>query len=279
MSTWIIILIIIIIVLYVRLKTSNDDTKTYSTINRPSVGYEMNNQYCDNEDYRELEQLRDNGYQLVRIKGTSFRNLKKSDVGKFEGKAVAEKNNIYDEFAIAIYNDKGKHVGYAPEGNWVLHDYITKNGGSVKVIGYIKYDNYYWGDAYIEFDVEKWAESLPIEERVYAKANLKGYNFNIYNKINLRKCRFEGVAKSEKGSKFPIAIYVGDEKLGYIQDYMYLYYTLDYKHNGIVNIWGYIYKQDSNWRAKVYIPVLCGERKIANAKLKFEEELAKMNIK
>ena len=99
-----------------------------------------------------LQDISSHGYKRVRIKGTSFKNLKLSDIGTFEGVAVAEYNNEYDDYAIAIYDNKNKHIGYAPANNVLLHDYITRKGGRVPLYGYINGNGeYYWGEACIEY--------------------------------------------------------------------------------------------------------------------------------
>lgn len=77
-------------------------------------------------------------YQMV---GMYYRGLKKSDMGKFEGCAKAKKYNLHDSFAVAIYNNVGKHVGYLPAGNKYIHELILENNGSLPAYGYISCDN------------------------------------------------------------------------------------------------------------------------------------------
>ena len=209
------------------------------------------------------------GYERVRISGTSFRGLSKKDVGTFKGKAVAEKNNKYDDYAIAIYTGSNKHVGYAPAGDSILHSYILKKGGSVEAVGYINGNaECYWGEAYIEFNETEWAESLPDEEKVYVRPNLRKHYAEILD-MSVPLGKFEGVAKIIEGRFFPIAIYNNQGvHIGVLKEEMNLYYTLKLKENGEVKVWGIV----NSSGLYVYIPVLCGAKKIANAKEKFDLE-------
>ena len=63
-------------------------------------------------------------------------------MGKFEGYAKAEMNNIHDRYAVAIYTNSGKHVGYLSKGNKSIHNLIIENGGSLSAYGYISCDVY-----------------------------------------------------------------------------------------------------------------------------------------
>lgn len=81
-----------------------------------------------------------NGYTKFEMVGMYYRNLKKSDMGKFEGYAKAENNNIHDSYAVSIYTDSGKHVGYLPKGNKSVHRNIIDNGGMLIAYGYISCD-------------------------------------------------------------------------------------------------------------------------------------------
>lgn len=213
-----------------------------------------------------FEELEGNGYIKVRIKGTSFRNLKFSDIGVFKGKAIAEKNNRYDDYAIAIYNSNNKHIGYAPANNVFLHEYITMKGGCVDAYGYINGDGEeFWGDVYIEFDEVEYSKKLPIEAKTYATPNLKMWDIDELE-LPVKKGIFEGKAKTAEGRNFPIEIYdKNNEKIGTVIGNMHLYYTLEIKNGGETEAWGMIKKD----YAFVYIPVMCGQRKIARAKEEF----------
>lgn len=81
-----------------------------------------------------------NGYTKYEMVGMYYRNLKRSDMGKFEGYAKADTNNNYDSHAVAVYNNSGKHLGFIPKGNKYLYDLILNNGASLPAYGYISCD-------------------------------------------------------------------------------------------------------------------------------------------
>lgn len=82
------------------------------------------------------------GFTKYQVVGMYYRKLKKSDMGEFEGYAKAEKYNTHDSFAVAIYNNQGKHVGYLPAGNKYIHELILDNNGTLPAYGYISSDSY-----------------------------------------------------------------------------------------------------------------------------------------
>lgn len=93
------------------------------------------------------------GYTKYEMVGMYYRNLNRSDMGKFEGYAKAEKNNIHDPYSVSIYTYSGKHVGYLPKGNKSIHQLILDNNGSLPAYGYIssdKYGNDYTGEVSIK---------------------------------------------------------------------------------------------------------------------------------
>lgn len=81
------------------------------------------------------------GYSKFEMVGMYYRKLGRSDIGKFEGYVKSELNNIHDKYAVAIYNNNGKHIGYLPSGNKNIHDLILNNGGSLLAYGYISCDS------------------------------------------------------------------------------------------------------------------------------------------
>lgn len=101
------------------------------------------NQYNDNyytRGYSNIWLEKRKGYEKFSIVGMYYRNLKPSNMGKFEGYAKAEKRNLHDPYAVAIYTDYGKHVGYLPSGNKAIHQLILDNDGSLLAYGYISCD-------------------------------------------------------------------------------------------------------------------------------------------
>lgn len=59
------------------------------------------------------------------ISGMNFRKLKKNNVGYFKGYVIIEKNK-HDPYAIAIYTNKGVHIGYLPGGSEKRFNTINK---------------------------------------------------------------------------------------------------------------------------------------------------------
>lgn len=110
-----------------------------------------NNYYTSGYNNIWLEKRK--GFTKYQMVGMYYRKLKKSDIGKFEGYAKAEKYNAHDPFAVSIYNNMGKHLGYLPSGNKYIHGLILENNQSLPVYGYIscdKYVNNYIGEVAIK---------------------------------------------------------------------------------------------------------------------------------
>lgn len=212
------------------------------------------------------------GFKNFQLKGIAYRNLPQSEIRDFYGTAVAEENNPYDEFAVAIYNDKGYHVGYAPGGYYSLHEYIRKQGGKVRAFGYIWEDEEgsLIGRVNIEFNPNHFHDDTPEEERIYETPNLKKYGMVITEKAVQGK--FFGYAKAV--SPFNFSIYDNNSNLiGTVSDEEYLYNTVKIFDGGKVECWGIVGKVEDEYAYHyVYIPGRCGKKKIANAKKKFEDE-------
>jgi hypothetical protein len=95
-----------------------------------------------------------NGYAKYPIAGLHYRELPISIVGKFSGYAIAEKNNEFDKYAVAIYNASGVHLGFIPAKNMIQHRFIIEKGGRVHAYGYIgcNSDRSLYGEICIEFN-------------------------------------------------------------------------------------------------------------------------------
>ena len=118
---------------------------------------------CDNEIYTDeyyydtyiktISLYKRKDYESRSIVGMTYRYLSMSDLGKFNGFAQAEDDNEFDDFAAAIYNDRGKHLGYIPRDDEEMHEYITDNFGSVNAYGYVAYSENegYYGEVCIEY--------------------------------------------------------------------------------------------------------------------------------
>lgn len=75
------------------------------------------------------------GIQSFDMVGMYYRNLSINEKGKFNGYAICD-GNPHDKYAVAIYNDKGTHLGYIPQHNKRMHDSIVEwNAGKIFVWG------------------------------------------------------------------------------------------------------------------------------------------------
>lgn len=94
------------------------------------------------------------GYNKFPIAGVYFRNLPITMIGKFNGYAISQNDNEYDEYAIAIYDDKATHLGFLPRGISSLHSYILNEGAMVHAYGYIGChdDGEMYGEVCVETD-------------------------------------------------------------------------------------------------------------------------------
>lgn len=82
--------------------------------------------------YDERLERPDTEYGYYELVGMQYRHLKREDFGCHKGTAVAERNNPYDKFAVAVKSDSGKIVGYVPRGsNYEIWKAISEQGGEV----------------------------------------------------------------------------------------------------------------------------------------------------
>ena len=77
------------------------------------------------------------GYTRFELTGLSY-HLTKDNYGKFNGYAIAETDNKFDNYAVAIYADGEHKIGYIPKHNINLHSYIQQEGGKVHAYGYVQ---------------------------------------------------------------------------------------------------------------------------------------------
>lgn len=72
------------------------------------------------------------GFSNFRLRGAQYQDLSDEDLGDFAGIAVAQNDNIYDEYAVLVLKYMGKgvyrKVGFVPRGNSELHRYIEQEG-------------------------------------------------------------------------------------------------------------------------------------------------------
>jgi hypothetical protein len=101
------------------------------------------------------------GYYRHDMVGMYYRGITPENFGVYEGYAIAQKNNQYDPYAIAIYRSwDNKHVGYLPAGNAELHRILTYRGGKANAIFRIQGSRKRcYGDVYIEEKYRKFGIS------------------------------------------------------------------------------------------------------------------------
>ena len=109
------------------------------------------------KSYFQISKSVDEQYEKFSIHGISFCNIKISDIGDFEGYAKAELDNKYDKYAVSIFRDDGKRLGYAPGGSATLHSFIVDHGGKVYAYGdvYQAEEGYFYGMVNINFNSSK----------------------------------------------------------------------------------------------------------------------------
>lgn len=115
------------------------------------------------------------GYTHRPIVGTFYRpDITIFDTGWFNGYAKIEPDNQYDHFAVAIYRDDHKHLGYIPKDDLGMFHYIHDKGGYVHAYGVLSYDC--WND--------KWFGLVAIEndapQIMYRNALFENKNITFY---------------------------------------------------------------------------------------------------
>lgn len=106
------------------------------------TNYNSSNNTYYTSGYNNIWLEKRKGYNKFTMVGMYYRNLKFSDMGKFEGYAIAERNNMYDTYAVAIYTNSGKHLGYLPSGNKTIHQLIIDSGKPLPAYGYVSCNSY-----------------------------------------------------------------------------------------------------------------------------------------
>lgn len=81
------------------------------------------------------------GYESYSFVGTQYReDVSVEDVGWFNGFAFCEATNQYDKYAIAIFREDGKQLGYLPKGEIELWQYLFDRGCIVHAYGALSYN-------------------------------------------------------------------------------------------------------------------------------------------
>jgi len=138
MTTFLIIILIIIFSGFLLVKFQNTNKPLKSDI-KTSTKRTVNKRI--NQDATELYKKRE--IKWFELKGMFYSKLDpKSDIGYFVGYAQCEKNS-HDKYAVAIYNQNNKLVGYTPKNNKRLSDSLNAwHNGKVLSWGFISHDDY-----------------------------------------------------------------------------------------------------------------------------------------
>lgn len=275
---FIIFIILILYIIYKLIRYLNKNVDDSARDNNITYQVSLDNRESSEEDdyylnyeSKENAYIADEGYSNFELKGVYYRHLPASEIRNFKGCAVAEDNNQYDQYAVAIYNENMVHVGYAPGGYYSLHEFIKKQGGKVPAYGSIWKDNgRTFGRVNILFNPNHFYDDVPEEERFYKKPNLKSYQF--YSNETAIKGKFSGYAVL--GDKFNFDIFNDDNiKIGEVFDEEYLYNTINKFDGGKVPVWGEIYDHKKEYTNNlVYIPGRCGKKKIEKSKNEFFQD-------
>lgn len=160
---WIIIAIIVIVITVIVITVSIvNGTSSSQTSNIPNENY-----YTSGYNNIGLEKRK--GFTKYQMVGMYYRKLNKADMGKFEGYAKADKYNAHDPFAVSIFNNMGKHVGYLPAGNKYIYKLLLENNQSLPVYGYIscdKYGNNYIGEVAIKTNTALNTDNLFYDQSI-----------------------------------------------------------------------------------------------------------------
>lgn len=119
-------------------KANSYSDSGYNSHERP-IDDGVVDEYYDDTYIKTISLYKRKRYESRPLVGMKYRHLSMSDLGKFNGFAQAEDDNEFDDFAVAIYSNRGKHLGYIPRDDEEMHEYLTDNFGSVNAYGYVAY--------------------------------------------------------------------------------------------------------------------------------------------
>jgi len=121
------------------------------------------------------------------IKGTHFqKNVNSNDSGPFVGYVTTE-NNKHDKYAVAIYNNENKKIGFVPKGNYRLNESLKQwHNGKILAWGNLTWDDYHndwnWYDCIVKIPIGLKTEELESIKRIF---ELRNNNGNILKKENV----------------------------------------------------------------------------------------------
>lgn len=186
-----IILLIIIIVgalllMYILDEAGNGRQPQKSAVRKPQyITLSPKQQYY--ASWKTIGLTARSGYQKFTMVGMAHRSISARALGKFEGYAVAQTDNLYDKYAIAIFREDTKHVGFLRRGNVKLHHYIAKQGGMVHCYGYIACRKFERGRVLDGFYAEVCVETDVAEVKIRNKPYNTDDKFYDYEKGKLQE--------------------------------------------------------------------------------------------
>lgn len=121
------------------------------------------------------------------IKGTHFqKNVNSNDSGSFVG-YVTNENNKHDKFAVAIYNNENKKIGFVPKGNQRLNESLKQwHNGKIFAWGNLTWDDYHndwnWYDCIVKIPIGLKTEEIESIKRIF---EFRNNNENILKNENI----------------------------------------------------------------------------------------------
>lgn len=194
MTKFLVILIIIIAVIYFVSKgKSKKQLPTTKTIAKPIIEPQKKaDKPTSKQSNKESLLYKTKGIKTFDIKGIFYQNLNPEIYsGNFIGYAKTD-NNSHDMYAVEIYNEENKLLGYTPKGNKRLHSSLNEwHNGKIIVFGGISHDDYddkWYGNVYIpvgftETDLEKVERILKLKSENQIEINKKEKSTEKYFEI------------------------------------------------------------------------------------------------
>lgn len=132
------------------------------------------------------------------IRGIRFReDINERDAGFFVGHVICE-DNYHDKYAVAVFRNDGKQLGYTPKHNKRLNDSIKKwHNGKILcwgTIGYYSYSNIWGGEVYIPVGISEDTINMIYEvatRKVRLNILLEEKPVSIENSLNALKIHKE----------------------------------------------------------------------------------------
>jgi hypothetical protein len=180
MSTTIIIIGIVLILLFIVVRVGKKKSKNPEKSRNQNLNQSQN-----------LYQKRE--IKSFSIVGTFYRKLNPNEAGNFIGYVKCERNQ-HDKYAVAVFKNPNKHIGYTPKGNVKLSESISAwHSGQVLAWGNLRYEEYdqsWYGSINIpvgltKTQIEKIKESFDLlkkRELIQTKENIsKNEYFDLFD--------------------------------------------------------------------------------------------------